>query len=599
MGRRASSETALARRPEASAPNFHMQGATPSETLSALRGSVKSAPKAWDSPGASFERLSQEPPRPIGQLASTTAAWKEAEAQTQRLKLTVGLSPGQRLAAPRRSEDSPLLSRSRMSRASASSVSWRSRGTPECIAKIALEAGRSEEADRQHARLRADRLIGALSSLRRANDPRRASGAVDEECREGPLSPKSPRVVSTLTDYAARRSTRAQHDLKRAEMFGTLPAEEASDDLPLLQATLSELADSSSSLLAGLAAMEAAQEPIAENGGSRHPTAVLAARSAAVLVRKAELLQKAEARSAAFERAHAAAAELNELLREQDVDTPPDLLGTKDFLSTVLHKDGRPQDADKSDFEGFASSFGLDRQHQEILKIKRLQAEACDWWAQKLLEEIENGTTTDHMQRMIRILKEINEGEDLPALKQAGAILSDKLAERVLVAAEQLKAQDAEAKAASTTPDPENCRRCADRIAEDLRLSKAMGCTPKHPKMLKAKGIEVAFRLEEKNRHARKVLLAARERRDRDAKAAEQAKLEGQVPEVGMATTAAEAIDADIDRVTMAEGVMPTHADLREAKQVAKDLRDVEGQRRRLQAREKRLREKETAAGGR
>ncbi|CAK0800343.1 unnamed protein product, partial [Prorocentrum cordatum] len=292
----------------------------------------------------------------------------------------------------------------------------------------------------------------------------------------------------------------------------------------------------------------------------------------------------AEARSAAFERAHAAAAELNERLREQDVETPSELLGTKDFLATVLHRDGRPQDADKSDFEGFASSFGLDRQHQEVVKIRRLQAEACDWWAKKLLEEIQNETTTDHMQRMIGILKEINEGEDLPALKQAGSILSDKLADRVLVAAEQLQAQDAEAKAASEKPFPEMARRAADKIAEDLRLSKAMGCSPKHPKMLKAKGIEVAFRLEEKNRHARKVLIAARERQDRDAKAASQAQLEGRLPEVGAATAASEAIDADVDRATMAEGVMATHADLREAKQIASALRDADGQRRRLQA---------------
>lgn len=580
-------------KPSASAPSFYLQRASPSGTLSSLRGSVRSGPKAWDSPCASLERLSQEPLRPSSQLASTTAAWKEAEAQTQRLKFSAGLAPGARPMpeAPAHGA-SPLLPRSRGSRRSATAVSWRSQGTPERIAKVTQESGRSEQADREQARLRAGRLIGSLASLRRSNAP---PGAMDEEpTADAPSSPTGPSGDPNFM----RRNTRAQHEARRAEMFGTLTAEEEPEELPFLQATLAELADTSSSLLAGLAAMEAAQAPIAEDGGARHPTAVIAARSGAVLVRKAELLQRAEARSAAFERAHAAAAELNERLREQDADTPPELLGTEGFLATVLHKGGRPQDADKSDFEGFASSFGLDDQHQEVLKITRLQAEACDWWAKKLLEEIQNDTTTDHMQRMIRVLKEVGEDDELPALKQAGSILSDKLAVRVLIAAEGLQAQDAEAKASNAIPDPENARKCADRVAEDLRLTKAMGCSPKHPKMLKAKGIEVAFRLEEKQRHARKVLIAAKERRDRDAKAADQAKLEGRVMEVGAATAASDAIDADIDRVTIGEGVMPTHADLREAKQIGKDLRDADGQRKRLWAREQRLKEKQAAAAG-
>ncbi|CAK0812877.1 unnamed protein product, partial [Prorocentrum cordatum] len=110
-----------------------------------------------------------EPPRHDGQLASTTSAWKEAEAQTQRLKLSVGLSPGSRLEKSML-ETSPLLSRTRGSRASA--PSWRASGAPETIAKIALENGRSESAEREQARQRADRLMSALFTLRRSNDPR-------------------------------------------------------------------------------------------------------------------------------------------------------------------------------------------------------------------------------------------------------------------------------------------------------------------------------------------------------------------------------------------------------------------------------------------
>jgi hypothetical protein len=303
------------------------------------------------------------------------------------------------------------------------------------------------------------------------------------------------------------------------------------------------------------------------------------------------LLHKAEDRAAAFERMDAQRESFNERIREEDLPTPVEQTGTKGFLASIVHSSGTPEDADKSDFSSFASSFGLHRNHKIVLHLKQLVQDACKWWANTLLEEIQNETTTNHMQRMIRILKEICEDDNFPALKKAGSILSDKLADRVLIAANELKEQDEEARQRSTKPIPEMALKFADRIAEDLRLAAQLGASPKHPKFQQAKGIEVHFRLEVKNRHALKVLLGAKERQERDAKKAAEITAEGRLPDVGPATMAAEAIAADIERTVEQEGVMATHKDLKEAKAIAKALRDEDGQRKRMLAREKRLQE--------
>merc|ERR1712139_42209 len=109
----------------------------------------------------------------------------------------------------------------------------------------------------------------------------------------------------------------------------------------------------------------------------------------------------------------------------------------------------------------------------------------------------------------------------------------------------------------------------------------------KHPLMEQAKGIEVVLRFEEKNRLAAKVLLAAQASREEDAKAAEAAA--PSVAPVGPATERAEIIEKLIEQAMIKDGIQESHPSLKEARSIAKVLRDLDGDRKRLAAREKRL----------
>merc|ERR1712232_487316 len=105
--------------------------------------------------------------------------------------------------------------------------------------------------------------------------------------------------------------------------------------------------------------------------------------------------------------------------------------------------------------------------------------------------------------------------------------------------------------------------------------------------MEKSKSMEVALRIEEKNRMALKVFLAAQALQSEDAKAAEAAA--PSVAPVGPATERAESIEKNIDVAVSRDGVPSAHTLLKDARCIAKSLRDLDGDRKRLAAREKRL----------
>jgi len=107
-----------------------------------------------------------------------------------------------------------------------------------------------------------------------------------------------------------------------------------------------------------------------------------------------------------------------------------------------------------------------------------------------------------------------------PALAEADVILVSRLADQVLHCAEKMKARDATTVEMSDMPQPESAREAADCIKEEIKKAVALGAPAKHASMEKAKGIEVCLRMEEKNRIAQKVLLAARALQEEDAKAA-------------------------------------------------------------------------------
>mmetsp|Transcript_17795 Transcript_17795/g.54046 ORF Transcript_17795/g.54046 Transcript_17795/m.54046 type:complete len:431 (-) Transcript_17795:53-1345(-) len=112
-----------------------------------------------------------------------------------------------------------------------------------------------------------------------------------------------------------------------------------------------------------------------------------------------------------------------------------------------------------------------------------------------------------------------------------------------------------------------------------MALSVAAGAEKDHPYLVRA---EIVLR----DRIADKVLEDAKEAQERDEAAAKKAELVGQVPLVGMAEKAAVGIDTAMQKA-IREGVDECDARMKEAKAIAKQLREADGVRKRLHNRQK------------
>jgi len=335
----------------------------------------------------------------------------------------------------------------------------------------------------------------------------------------------------------------------------------------------------------------AAQEPVSELGGSRHATTLVSGRTLSVVRRKAELLHAAETQLAGFQAAHAQREELQKGVREGTTTVPAEYQGVKQFIARIVHRDfngnrASPVDADKTHFEAFASSFGLLADHDTLVRLNALALEATEWWAEITLQEAWSGADSFQLQRLIHVtVGFLNIGHH-DKLTQVTVILGDRLSEKCLDSAQRLKEKDANIAARSAGPRPESAREAADKIDQEIREAVALGAPPGHAMLKQAKNIAVELHGEEKVRHALKALVYAQKMKEKDAAMVEQAA--PSVPPVGPATEAAEAIDREI-RESIKKGALESHQHIVDAKAVAKHLRDEDGTRKRMAAREKRL----------
>jgi len=182
------------------------------------------------------------------------------------------------------------------------------------------------------------------------------------------------------------------------------------------------------------------------------------------------------------------------------------------------------------------------------------------------------------------------------ALAEVDDILAMRLAEGVLLAAKKTRDKDAATVARSAVPQPESAKGAADEIKESIRQAVTMGARPKHPAMEEAKAIEVSLRIQEKDRSAMRVLLAAKEAQAKDAEMAKAAS--PAVAPVGPASETASFIEKVIRQTIAKESVPEEHRHLQEARRIAKELRDEDGVRKRLAARERRLAKQAAKDGG-
>lgn len=326
-----------------------------------------------------------------------------------------------------------------------------------------------------------------------------------------PALKRSCKLMESLHDL--RRVNTEDHIVVVApgiETAGSFSAEEKA--AAMLHTTLGELFDSEASLRALEEQLRGAHDDVAELGGVRHATALISARTLAVVHRKAELLKVVEARTAALEAAHARREEFVPQLMKGDLKEPPaDLVGMRKFIAEHSHKSasGSPVDADKSDFAAFASSFKLPSRHHQFERMRALAEEVSMWWAETALRIAEEGATYEQIRRMFAVAIGAGAKEDHPYILRATRILNDRLADKVLKDAQERQQRDTEAFERSDVPQVGPASRAADAIEQALLQAIAEGVPEHDPRLTKTK--EICKMLREADGQRKR--LAARQKR--------------------------------------------------------------------------------------
>jgi hypothetical protein len=315
---------------------------------------------------------------------------------------------------------------------------------------------------------------------------------------------------------------------------------------------------------------------------------LIAGRTLAVVRRKLFLLREVEKRLAEFRSAQVQKEELLlELLNHEEPPLQlPALMGVREFLTKHVHKDGNPVDADRCDFQAFASSFGLPAMHKSAASLRREAEEATDWWANQALQRAQDGVKADPIRRILAVVTGINGERNHVALQECNIILGDRLAQETLENAEKIQQRDADTVERSRDVQPDSAKKAAAEINELISDAFAHGAPPKHKCLEKAKSIATALSIEEKARYALKALRFAEDARDRDA--AKAAQCVDSIPEVGIASDLADLIEREVT-AAVKKGALSEDASLKEARVISKTLRDEDGQRKRMLARHRRL----------
>lgn len=186
----------------------------------------------------------------------------------------------------------------------------------------------------------------------------------------------------------------------------------------ILHGTLRDLEDTEIQLHELELQLSGLQESVVGHGGSRHATSVIYGRSYQVVRRKRELVQKATWRLEAFEAAHAQREDVCKNVVSGTAEPPHALIGIKKFIAANTHS-GNLMEANKSDFDSFASSFKLPSEHSALENIRTKSAEICAWWVARTVEEAETGISLDAIARVIDVSVGSGAKRDHPDLIKA------------------------------------------------------------------------------------------------------------------------------------------------------------------------------------
>lgn len=385
-------------------------------------------------------------------------------------------------------------------------------------------------------------------------------------------------------DNAGDEATNAEGAIEQA-------AKEEEKQLSLMHSALSGVNDTEAELRATIVTMASAHDPVCELGGARHATTLITGRALSVVKRKADLVARSEENLKKFEALHAKREEFCSQVVAGVFDLPEGYRGVKRMIAALVHRNpngakGNPAEADKTNFDIFASSFGLHPNHSTLVRLKALAMEATEWWADKMLEEAYAGSDAFVLQRLIDVTCGFLNLSSHEKVTQVRDILGTRGAEKVFSIAQGLAAKDAQVVKNSLKAQPEHAKQVAEEIDREIKKAVSLGATIKHPLMEQARSIAVSFHLEEKNRFALRALQFAYKKQDEDNKMVEEAG--DSVPPVGPASEAGDLIEREVN-TAIKLGARPDHERLVEAQAIMKSLRDEDGNRKRLAAREKRI----------
>jgi len=358
-------------------------------------------------------------------------------------------------------------------------------------------------------------------------------------------------------------------------------------------ATLNGVEDTSEEVHVVLEGLEELQRPVIESGGSRHATAIVAFRTLLVVRRKHELLKAVEERKAMFERDAALKEKIFQDVTNDTAPCPEGLLQIRQFITKYVHKpEDNPADGDRSNFDHFAGSFGMPKKHMYYEQMLELAKETVIWWAMETLNLAMSNGESEQIKRHMDVVQAIGAAKEVydeiaEYMKQCLDIMGDRLAERCLKVAMNLRDKDQATVEKSKEAQPKSAKDAALAINDEIRRAVSLGAPNRHPMLLEAKAITTILEAEEKSRYGYRALLAAQKIKAKDQlDAVAYEKAEG-VPPVGPASASADKIDKEI-KAAIKDGAPPTNEFIVEATQIAKGLRDEDGIRKRKVARFKR-----------
>lgn len=212
----------------------------------------------------------------------------------------------------------------------------------------------------------------------------------------------------------------------------------------LMHATLADVNDDEEALLRLGDAIAGHQDPVSGHGGARHATSAVFGRTLSVVKRKTHLLHEVAVRRAAIEANHSRRDELLTQVLAGEVGAPVELVGLHKFIAAHTHRGGNPSEANKSDFETFAATFGLPSKHRAIVSLRHLCDEVLNWWVDETLRQAEDESSSfESVRRVMAVAISTGASRDHPKLIRGIKIMEGRFADKVLADAREASESDA------------------------------------------------------------------------------------------------------------------------------------------------------------